>query len=85
VIKGVEVPPIDPCRGALELPAPRPKVCRVEEESTVLVPKPGIPYENGGPVALWVNGAVIAAIDGIRPLPEVEAVETIVAGPMMVG
>jgi hypothetical protein len=31
-----------------------------------------------GPVALWVNGAVIAAIDGIRPLPEVEAVETMV-------
>lgn len=72
------MPPIDSCRGALELPAPRLEVCRVEEESTVLVPKPGIPYENGGLVALWVNGAVIAAIDGIRPLPEVEAVETIV-------
>jgi hypothetical protein len=33
---------------------------------------------NGGPVALWVKGAVIATIDGIRPLPEVEAVETMV-------
>jgi hypothetical protein len=45
----------------------------------MLVPKPGIPYENGGPIALWVNGVVIVAIDRIRPLPEVEAVENIVA------
>jgi hypothetical protein len=45
---------------------------------TEFVSKLGIPYENGGPVALCVNGAVIAAIDGIRPLPEVEVVETIV-------
>jgi hypothetical protein len=45
---------------------------------TEFVSKSGIPYENGGPVALCVNGAVIAAIDGIRPLPEVEVVETIV-------
>jgi hypothetical protein len=45
----------------------------------MLVPKPGIPYENGGPVTLWVKGAVITAIDEIRPLPEVEAVKTIVA------
>jgi hypothetical protein len=29
-------------------------------------------------VALWVKGVVIATIDGIRPLPEVEAVKTIV-------
>jgi hypothetical protein len=50
----------------------------VEEESTILLPKPGIPYENRGPVTFWVNGAVIAAMDGIRLLPEVEAVETIV-------
>jgi len=39
---------------------------------------PGIPYENRGPVALWVKGAVISAIYEIRPLAEVEAVETIV-------
>jgi hypothetical protein len=40
--------------------------------------KLGIPYENKGFVALWVKGAVIAAIDGIIPLPEVEAVKTMV-------
>jgi hypothetical protein len=51
----------------------------VEEESIVLVPKPGIPYEKGGPIAFWVNGVVIAAIDGIRPLKKVDSVETIVA------
>jgi hypothetical protein len=39
----------------------------------------GIPYENGGPVALCVKGAVVIAKDGIRPLLEVEAVETMVA------
>jgi hypothetical protein len=38
----------------------------------------GIPYENGGPVALCVNGAVVVVDDGIRPLPEVEGVETTV-------
>jgi hypothetical protein len=38
---------ITPCKGALELLAPRPKVCRVEDESTILVLKPGIPYEKG--------------------------------------
>jgi hypothetical protein len=43
------------------------------------VSKLGIPYENGGPIALCVNDAVITAMDGIRPLPEVEVVETIVA------
>jgi hypothetical protein len=36
-------------------------------------------YENGGPVTLGVKGDVAAAIDGIRPLCEVEAVETMVA------
>ena len=41
--------------------------------------KPGIPYENGGPIALCMKGAVIAIINEIKPLPEVEAVETIVA------
>jgi hypothetical protein len=70
---------MDPCRGVLELPAPRPKVCKVEKESTGLVPELGIPYENGGPVALWVKGAVATAIDGLGPLLEVEAVETMVA------
>jgi hypothetical protein len=39
----------------------------------------GIPYENGGPVALYVKGAVAIAKDGIGPLLEVEAVETVVA------
>jgi hypothetical protein len=39
------------------------------------VSKSSIPYENGGPVALCVNGAMIVAIDEIRTLPEVEAVK----------
>jgi hypothetical protein len=73
------VPPIDPCRRVLELPALRPNVYRVEWERIMLVPKPGIPYENRGDVTLWVNGAVITAIDKIRPFPEVEGFETIVA------
>jgi hypothetical protein len=70
---------MDPFRGALELPAMRPNVYRVEWERTVLVPKPGISYENGGPITLWVNGEVVVAIDRMGPLPEVEAVKTIVA------
>ena len=41
--------------------------------------KLGIPYENYEPVTLYVNGSMITAIDKIRPLPKVEAVETIVA------
>jgi hypothetical protein len=45
----------------------------------VIVLNPSILYENRGPVALWVKGAVISSIDRIRPFPEVEAVETIVA------
>jgi hypothetical protein len=69
---------MDPCRGVFELPVPKPMVCRVEYVRTEFVSKPGIPYENGGPVALYVNGAMIVAIDEIRPLPEVEAVDTIV-------
>ena len=40
--------------------------------------KPRIPYENGGPVALWVKGEFITTIDRIRPFPEVEAIETMV-------
>jgi hypothetical protein len=42
------------------------------------VSKPSIPYENGGPVALWVKGAVITIIEGIRPFPKVEAVKMMV-------
>jgi hypothetical protein len=38
--------------------------------------KSGIPYENGGPVTLYVNRAVVVTNDGIKPLPEVEGVET---------
>jgi hypothetical protein len=45
----------------------------------VLIPKPGIPYENRRPVSLWVKGVVITAIDEIEPFPEVEVVNTIVA------
>jgi hypothetical protein len=44
----------------------------------MFVLKSGIPYENGGPIALCVNGVVITDIDGIGPLTELEAVETIV-------
>jgi hypothetical protein len=43
------------------------------------VPELGIPYENGGPVALGVKGGVAAAIDGGGPLCDVVAVETVVA------
>jgi hypothetical protein len=43
------------------------------------VPELGIPYENGGSVALGVKGGVAAAIDGDGPLCDVVAVETIVA------
>jgi len=39
--------------------------------------KLGIPYENEGPIALYRNGAMTVTMDGIRPLPEVEAIETI--------
>ena len=43
------------------------------------MPELGIPYENGGPVALGVKGGVAAAIDGVGPLCDVVAAETIVA------
>ena len=68
-----------PCRGALELPAPKPKVCKVEQDSTGLVPKLGIPYENGGPVALSVKGVVSTTIDGIVSIFKVEVFYTMVA------
>jgi hypothetical protein len=47
--------------------------------SAGLVPKLGIPYENGGLVALGVKGGVAAVIDGVGPLCDVVAVETMVA------
>jgi hypothetical protein len=43
------------------------------------VPELGIPYENGGHVALGVKGGVAAAIDGDGPLCDVVVVETVVA------
>jgi hypothetical protein len=47
--------------------------------SAGLVPELGIPYENGGPVALGVKGGMVVAIDGDGPLCDVVAVETVVA------
>jgi hypothetical protein len=47
--------------------------------SAGLVPKLGIPYENGGPIALGVKGVVAAAIEGFGPLCDVVAAETMVA------
>jgi hypothetical protein len=47
--------------------------------SAGLVPKLGIPYENGGPVALGVKGVVAAAIDGFGPLCDIVVTETMVA------
>jgi hypothetical protein len=47
--------------------------------SAGLVPELGIPYENGGPVALGVKGVVAATIDGIGPLCDTVVAETIVA------
>ena len=43
------------------------------------MPELGIPYENGGPVALGVKGVVAAVIDGIGPLCDVVAAKTMVA------
>jgi hypothetical protein len=45
---------------------------------TEFISKLGIPYENRGPITLCVNSAMVASIDGIRSLFEVEVVETIV-------
>jgi hypothetical protein len=47
--------------------------------SAGLVPELGIPYENRGPVALGVKGGVATAIDGVGPLCDVVAAETMVA------
>ena len=62
------MPPGCPCREAFELPAPRPKVCEMEEVSAGTVSELGIPYENGEPVALDVKGFVVFAIEGVGPL-----------------
>ena len=43
------------------------------------MPELGIPYENGGPVALGVKGFVAAAIDGVGPLCDVVVAEIVVA------
>jgi hypothetical protein len=42
------------------------------------VSKLGIPYENGGHVALYVNREVVITIDKIRPLLKVDVVDTMV-------
>jgi hypothetical protein len=47
--------------------------------SARLVPELGIPYENGGTVALGVKGVVAVAIDGVSPLCDVVESETMVA------
>jgi hypothetical protein len=43
------------------------------------VPELGIPYENGGSVALGVKGVVATTIEGVSPLCDVVAAETMVA------
>jgi hypothetical protein len=47
--------------------------------SAGLVPELGIPYENGVPVALGVKRVVATAIEGVGPLCDVVATETMVA------
>jgi hypothetical protein len=47
--------------------------------SVGLVTELGIPYENGGPIALGVKGFVAVARDGVDPLCDVVAAETVVA------
>jgi hypothetical protein len=47
--------------------------------SAGLVPELGILYENGELVALGVKGFVATAIDGVGPLCDVVAAETVVA------
>jgi hypothetical protein len=41
------------------------------------VSKSSMLYENRGPIAFYVNDAVIVSTDIIRPLPKVDVVETI--------
>jgi hypothetical protein len=47
--------------------------------SAGLVPELGILYENGGPITLGVKGGVAVMMDGVGPLCEVVAAETVVA------
>jgi hypothetical protein len=47
--------------------------------SAGIVPELGIPYENGEPVALGVKRVVAATRDGVGPLCDVVAAETMVA------
>jgi hypothetical protein len=47
--------------------------------SAGLVPELGIPYENGGPVALGVKRVVAATIDWFVPLCDIVVAETMVA------
>jgi hypothetical protein len=37
-----------------------------------------IPYQNGGLIAICVNGVMVIVKDGIRPLPQLEGVDTTV-------
>jgi hypothetical protein len=46
--------------------------------SAGLVPELGIPYENGGPVALGVKEFVAAPIYGVGPLCDIVSAETVV-------
>jgi hypothetical protein len=47
--------------------------------SAGLVLELGIPYENGGLVALSVKGVVVAMIDGLGPLCDIVVAETMVS------
>jgi hypothetical protein len=47
--------------------------------SVGIVPELGIPYEKGEPIALGVKGVVAAVIDGVGPLCNVVAADTMVA------
>ena len=50
----------------------------MEEVSAELVPELGIPYENRESIALGVYGGVATTIDGVGPLCDVVAAETMV-------
>jgi hypothetical protein len=47
--------------------------------SAGLVPELGIPYENGGPIALGVKGGVATMIDGDGPLCDVVVAKIVLA------
>jgi hypothetical protein len=67
----VVVPVAVPCKGALELPTPKPMVFRVEYLRTKLDSKAGITYEKGAPDAFWIEGIVGKVVEGIEPLAKV--------------